>query len=95
MQKKKRQNLYYGDKVVTSEMALQRNLATLKRKRRVAQAKEIVPVFPEDFRFAVNFAFGPVDVYYLWTPKVQPWSIKEFGGWHLCEYEDSFYLSYR
>jgi len=83
--KKKRQNPYYGDKAVTSEMALQRNLATLKRKRRVAQAKEIVPVFTEDFQFAFNFPFGPVDVYYLWMLKVQPWSIEEFRGWHLCE----------
>ncbi|XP_065580921.1 uncharacterized protein LOC136040593 [Artemia franciscana] len=94
-QKEKRHNPCCGDKVVTSEMALQRNLAALKRKRRVAQPKEIVPVFSEDFQFAVNFPFGPVDVYYLWMPKVQPWSVKEFGGWYLCEYEDSFYLSYR
>ncbi|XP_065581255.1 uncharacterized protein LOC136040837 isoform X1 [Artemia franciscana] len=94
-QREKRHNPCCGDKVVTSEMALQRNLAALKRKRRVAQPKEVVPVFPEDFQFAVNFPFSPVDFYYLWMPKVLPWSVNEFGGWELCKYEDSFYLSYR
>ncbi|KAK2712160.1 hypothetical protein QYM36_011003 [Artemia franciscana] len=92
-QKEKMHNPCCGDKVVTSEMALQRNLAALKRKRRVAQPKEIVPVFPEDFQFAVNFPFGPVDVYYLWMAKVQPWSIKGFEGWYFSEYQDGFYLS--
>ncbi|KAK2719350.1 hypothetical protein QYM36_004983 [Artemia franciscana] len=94
-QKEKRHNPCSGDKVVTSERALQRNLAALKRKRRVAQPKEIVPVFTEDFRFAVNFPFGPFDVYNFWMAKIQPWRIEEFGGWYLCKYQDGFYLSYR
>ncbi|KAK2722472.1 hypothetical protein QYM36_002871 [Artemia franciscana] len=94
-QKEKRPNPYSGDNVVTSERALQRNLAALKRQRRVAEPKEIVPVFPEDFRFAVNFPFGPFDVYNLWMAKIQPWRIQEFGGWYLCKYLDGFYLSYR
>ena len=93
--KEKMHNPCCGNKVVTSEMALQQNLAALRRKRRVAQPKEIVPVFREDFRFAVNYPFGPVDFYYSYMAKVQPWSIKEFGGWYLCEYQDGFYLSYR
>ncbi|KAK2705558.1 hypothetical protein QYM36_015823 [Artemia franciscana] len=73
-QKEKRYNPYSGDKVVTSERAQQRNLAALERKRRVAEPKDIVPVFPEDFQFAVNFPFGPNDVYKL---------IFEFDGWYL------------
>ncbi|KAK2705557.1 hypothetical protein QYM36_015822 [Artemia franciscana] len=82
-QKEKRYNSCSGDKVITPERAQQRNLAALERKRRVAKPKEIVPVFPEHFQFAVNFPFGPVDVYEMLKAKLQPWRDQEFGGWHL------------
>jgi hypothetical protein len=94
-QKEKRYNPCSGEWAVTSERALQRHLAALERRRRVAQPKEVVPVFPEDFQFAVNCPFDLIDVCYLWMPKAQPWRIQEFGGWHLSKYEDGFYLSYR